>query len=110
MNAVEISKDELARIRQAQIDELEQKIQQQRIDALAQRNGPQLATDVEAQTGERKPPFGENAVGVGLSRLLATMRQYKPNDRSERDRYWAICITDLEKVKAVFDAYILKGE
>lgn len=37
--------------------------------------------------------------------LLAQLREQKPNDRSEKDRYWAISITEVEKAKAVFVTY-----
>lgn len=37
--------------------------------------------------------------------LLAQLREQKPNDRSDKDRYWAICITEVEKVKAVYMVY-----
>jgi hypothetical protein len=37
--------------------------------------------------------------------LLAQLREQKPNDRSDRDRYWAIVITEVEKAKAVFVQY-----
>lgn len=37
--------------------------------------------------------------------LLNTLRAQKPNDRSDRDRYWAIVITEVEKAKAVYLTY-----
>lgn len=37
--------------------------------------------------------------------LLASLREQKPNDRSDKDRYWAIVITEVEKAKAVFLTY-----
>ena len=37
--------------------------------------------------------------------LLGALRLYKPNDRSDRDRYWAITITEVEKARAVFLTY-----
>lgn len=37
--------------------------------------------------------------------LLLQLRAYKPNDRSEQDRYWAITITELEKAIAIFKTY-----
>jgi hypothetical protein len=40
--------------------------------------------------------------------LLATLREAKPNDRSEQDRYFAIVITDVEKARAVFLTYCAK--
>jgi hypothetical protein len=43
---------------------------------------------------------------VALNSALEALKAQKPNDRSEADRYYAICITDLEKLIAVFRAYI----
>lgn len=37
--------------------------------------------------------------------LLLRLREAKPNDRSEADRYHAIVITEVEKAKAVYMAY-----
>ena len=34
--------------------------------------------------------------------FILSMREKKPNDRSDGDRYWAIVITELEKAYAVF--------
>lgn len=35
--------------------------------------------------------------------LIDDMRNLKPNDRSEKDRYWAIVLTELEKAQALFE-------
>lgn len=37
--------------------------------------------------------------------LLAQLREQKPNDRSEKDRYCAIVITEVEKAKAAYVVY-----
>ncbi len=37
--------------------------------------------------------------------LLYELRAQKPNDRSDKDRYWAIVITEVEKAKAIFLQY-----
>jgi hypothetical protein len=50
-------------------------------------------------------PKVEGAVIDALRSALEKMRKEKPNDRSERDRYVAICITDLEKLLAVYGLY-----
>ena len=42
-----------------------------------------------------------------FGRLLARLKAYKPNDRSEKGRYCAILITDLEKLWAFFKVYVL---
>jgi hypothetical protein len=41
-----------------------------------------------------------------LKEALDVMKGQKPNDRSERDRYTAIAITDLEKLIAFFAVYV----
>lgn len=45
-------------------------------------------------------------VGNEISRVLLVLRQTKPNDRSEQDRYWAMTITEVEKALAIFSTYI----
>lgn len=50
-------------------------------------------------------PKVEGAVIDALRSALEKMRNEKPNDRSERDRYVAICIADLEKLLAVYGLY-----
>ena len=42
-----------------------------------------------------------------LGEILSLMKEAKPNDRSEVDRYWAISITDMEKLVAVFEKYVV---
>lgn len=44
---------------------------------------------------------------ASLNRALQTLKARKPNDRSDKDRYWAIVITEVEKAMAVFDMYIM---
>lgn len=46
----------------------------------------------------------ENAL-FHFEALLDALRSEKPNDRSDKDRYFAIVITDVEKAKAVFVTY-----
>lgn len=43
-----------------------------------------------------------------LREALEALKAEKPNDRSDKDRYWAIVITDVEKAIAVFKTYVLK--
>lgn len=40
--------------------------------------------------------------------MIEVLRDAKPNDRSERDRYWAITITEVEKARAVFEMYAIE--
>ena len=42
--------------------------------------------------------------------LIEVLREAKPNDRSERDRYWAIVITQAEIARAVFEMYAIIKE
>lgn len=37
-----------------------------------------------------------------IQELILLLKDNKPNDRSARDRYWAILITDLEKILAFY--------
>lgn len=45
-----------------------------------------------------------------ISTLIANMKLRKPNDRTERDRYHAIAITEAEKLYAIFKTYCMKGD
>jgi hypothetical protein len=38
--------------------------------------------------------------------FIDMLKQSKPNDRSEKDRYYAILITELEKIFAFFVMFI----
>lgn len=39
--------------------------------------------------------------------FINKLKAAKPNDRSERDRYWAITITELEKAFAIFKTFVV---
>ena len=41
---------------------------------------------------------------------LEALRALKPNDRSEKDRRIAVTITELEKVIAYYNCYVIGGE
>lgn len=43
-----------------------------------------------------------------LTEALEALKASKPNDRSEKDRYIAIAITDQEKVIAFYNQYVVK--
>ena len=45
-----------------------------------------------------------------IANALFTLRTNKPNDRSEKDRYYAVTITDLEKALAYFITFVLDAE
>lgn len=45
-----------------------------------------------------------------LNKANNLLRDNKPGDRSERDRHFAICLTELEKFKAVFIGLISEKE
>jgi hypothetical protein len=49
-------------------------------------------------------------VYTDLMEALQTLKYNKPNNRSDADRYWAIVITDMEKVIAFYNRYILDKE
>jgi hypothetical protein len=42
--------------------------------------------------------------------LLITLKDQKPNDRSNADRYWAIVITEVEKARAIYLTYAAPKE
>lgn len=39
--------------------------------------------------------------------LMKEIKESKPNDRSEKDRYVAILLTELEKIYAFFKIFVL---
>ena len=45
-----------------------------------------------------------------ISEINALLRTNKPGDRSELDRHFAIFITELEKLRAIFVGLIIKKE
>lgn len=47
----------------------------------------------------------EEEIEQAFEELLHILKEYKPNDRSTADRYWAITITEVEKARAVFSMY-----
>lgn len=42
-----------------------------------------------------------------LAEMLEKLRQAKPTDRSEKARYYAVVITEFEKVFAYFNTYVI---
>ena len=47
--------------------------------------------------------MGEYSEGYkALTKALEELKKAKPNDRSEMDRCYAVCITDLEKLIAYY--------
>ena len=44
-------------------------------------------------------------VDVAMKDLIDLAKREKPNDRSERDRYYAIFVTELEKALALYACY-----
>jgi hypothetical protein len=42
--------------------------------------------------------------------VIILLRQEKPGDRTEVDRHYAICITETEKLLALYRGLILTGE
>ena len=44
---------------------------------------------------------------AAIHNAMQTLKDNKPNDRSERDRFFAIAITDMEKVFAYVKLYIV---
>ena len=56
---------------------------------------------------ERPLPTGDMAVLSAIYILLKTLKNSRPGDRSDRDRWYSICITDVEKLDAIFRSQIL---
>jgi len=52
----------------------------------------------------------EVKVLTDINNINSLLRDSKPGDRSERDRHFAICLTELEKFKALFIGLISKEE
>ena len=47
----------------------------------------------------------ESVVETALKNVLKNIEHYKPNDRSEKDRIYAVTITELQKILAYFSYY-----
>lgn len=47
----------------------------------------------------------EDEVLKAMDALIAALQKEKPNDRSERDRVFAILKTDAEKMRALYMVY-----
>jgi hypothetical protein len=45
-----------------------------------------------------------------LEQFIGYVRDVKPNDRSEKDRKFAVALTDLEKVSAYIKTYLENEE
>jgi hypothetical protein len=52
-------------------------------------------------TESNKVPTVDDMQGM-ISNLIVGLKDLKPNDRSDIDRSFAICITDAEKLEAYF--------
>jgi hypothetical protein len=52
------------------------------------------------------PSNDTNIILIQFGELLTELKGRKPNDRSEKDRYWAITITDVEKALALFNTFV----
>lgn len=53
-------------------------------------------------------PSDETAMAMMLSTVLQSLMDLKPNDRSITDRRYAIVITELEKVIAYYETWVLR--
>lgn len=51
----------------------------------------------------------EDEVMAALDELLRALMRNKPNDRSEKDRVYAVALTDVQKVYAWFSGYAYCG-
>lgn len=44
-----------------------------------------------------------------LDRFIVVFRSSKPDDRSEKDRIYAMCITHLQEAAALFDRHVVRA-
>lgn len=52
----------------------------------------------------------ESDIEEMLTTAHESMQVMKPNDRSEKDRLWAILLTDLQKLKTLYRSWIIHEE
>lgn len=53
---------------------------------------------------------GDEEVVFALRKALTLARKNKPNDRGEKDRLYAITITDLHKIVSFFDTAVMRED
>lgn len=58
-----------------------------------------------------EPPIviTDQLVWMGLFQAYTTMLENRPADRSPKARHYAVAITDVEKVLAYFQTYVIHG-
>lgn len=56
------------------------------------------------------PPTPSEICEQAITNALLTLRKNKPNDRTNKDRSYAVTITELEKVLAYFTMFVLDPE
>lgn len=49
------------------------------------------------------------ACATGFDELLDQLRESRPNDRSPKDRAYAVSITMLEQAWAFFEKFVIRG-
>jgi len=62
--------------------------------------------DIEIHNTNFVPMEQETSIQDDMAALIEKMSAAKPNDRSETDRWYAIALTDMEKVQAYCWAFI----
>jgi hypothetical protein len=80
---------------------------------MADKKAMMAALQDQAIQRQAESKMGEEQNAVCLALLkddLEMLRRSKPNDRSEKDRRYAIVITELEKVVAYFAHWIVGQE
>jgi len=53
--------------------------------------------------------YSDDRVFGSMKSLLDEMKSFKPNDRGEKDRAYAVTITELEKLIAYFAMFVMKA-
>jgi len=54
--------------------------------------------------------LGDNIAFGNLKTTLVVLRNSKPNDRSDKDRAYAVTITEMEKLLAYFYLFVMTDE
>ena len=54
--------------------------------------------------------YSDDRVFGSMKSLLDEMKSFKPNDRGEKDRAYAVTITEMEKIVAQFYLFVMMDE
>lgn len=77
----------------------------QQIELMERLNDEQYEKLTPSELTPKKDARSENS----LHTSLLTLRKNKPNDRSQKDRRYAVTITMLKQAYAYFNTYVIQG-